>query len=482
MKEYSHAILNSSNRLRRVESFSFLFVIPFIIYSSITLVNHQKHILELQKAILSSSENQYERSIEIEESFVATEMEFKPVTVENMALQKTSKHIKCKKRDSFLSLVSSNYYERQKVPSYSTKKQKIRRLEDINKNVSPLDTPSDCINLTISIELDQYPTETMWNLIDDNGQVVIANYTYSDDEAFEKYSYSFCLAPSQFLLNIYDSYGDGLLCESIAVNGNACYSYMVNGKEMEGSTFSEIKHHEIDMTRHCIFGPMLLLKLHFHSIDTEISLILLNTYTKNTEYNFIQTTEPKLHENSTETYYLCMEPGMYEISIGGVNSTGNLSTCKNSCYDLSIEDNPTIYGPRKLDGIALSFYVNSEWFAKERMCHQQPILTAINDFSRYSFDNRVFQILHVLQAISSLENIVSPEKAQYKAACFVLYDDTNNVAAEDPFLRQRYTLALFLFATNEAPELELPKNPCLSDEYSCNELNEITRIDWCKCY
>jgi len=433
----------------------------------------------------------HERLAQIEKDFIAPNMKLKVEKVEKKPTKKPFKHHEMMKRVRvpLVSMNNSFLDKRHKHRLFfrPLKKQKTRKLKDsvlvlINENLARENSTSDCTKFSMNIELDENSSETMWILFDEKERNILANMTYRQNEAHEVYTYDFCLMPSQYSLTIFDSDGDGINCRSkLKDAGKSCYSYMINGEFKEGINFSSMSKHDIDTNRRCLLEPLMILKLHFSTDDVHSDFTLLNTETGHTDYEFLQTTDTR-HTNTTETYYICMKPGMYEIIIKGTNSTGSAFTCDNSCYDILIEQNPIIVGPSILDGSPVSFYVNTEWMARKRICHKQPILAAINDVSNFMFDDRAFKILNVFQAISSLENLILPGKAQYRAACFVIYDDANYVGAEDPFLLQRYTLALFLYATNQSPELDLPKYPCLSDKYSCNEMNEIIGIDWCKCH
>ena len=47
-----------------------------------------------------------------------------------------------------------------------------------------------------------------------------------------------------------------------------------------------------------------------------------------------------------------------------------------------------------------------------------------------------------------MDVIFNTQSAQYKAACWLIYDDDRYLNASSPYLVQRYVLALFYFATN----------------------------------
>jgi len=495
-----------STRVRRIEAFFFLFAVPFIAFMTTSLFKAHNHsdamkdstlrelhdaitsLQDIQEAVSSLRETQDDMLLKMEKGLTPTTIVSATVDDGKATIQKPIKSLKSNNLpppiyapEHFLYEMSLNHNVKSKT---IVKKDNRRKLEDA-ESMATIDAQSDenanpdCLNFIMKIELDQYASETMWILTDEASQITIANITYTDDDALLTYNHTFCLERSQYSLTIFDQFGDGIPCESFFA-GEPCYSYSIDGVERKGDMFGEFAvRHEFDTTRACIFDPMLVIRLHFDASDVT-DWTLLNVGTGNAIHDFIDTTDPTIHFNSTETAYLCMDAGVYRLTIEGVDQDGNHTSCENSCYDIAIEDNPIISGPSVLDGATMAFYANSEWVARERTCDDRPILAPINDVSRFAFDDRESKILNIFQALSSLEDIFAIEKSQYRATCFILYDDANFMGAEDPFLPQRYVLALFLYATNQIPELRLPMEPCTSVKFTCNDLGEITGINWCK--
>jgi len=67
-----------------------------------------------------------------------------------------------------------------------------------------------CSNVTVTINFDQYPGETSWDITDVSGAVVGSGDSYT--EAFGTVTETVCLPTGEFSFNIYDSFGDGICC------------------------------------------------------------------------------------------------------------------------------------------------------------------------------------------------------------------------------------------------------------------------------
>ena len=98
-----------------------------------------------------------------------------------------------------------------------------------NGNETGVDCGGDCpacddgcdgTNVTVSINLDNYPEETSWVLRDANGAVVGSGGTYGNQPDGSNVSDEFCLADGCYEFTISDSYGDGICCGY----GNGAYT------------------------------------------------------------------------------------------------------------------------------------------------------------------------------------------------------------------------------------------------------------------
>ncbi|MDM9632559.1 T9SS type A sorting domain-containing protein, partial [Robiginitalea aurantiaca] len=69
-----------------------------------------------------------------------------------------------------------------------------------------------CDSVTVTINFDDYAKETSWELLDENGVVVLEGSGYSDADDFTTINESICLEDGCYDFIIYDSYGDGICC------------------------------------------------------------------------------------------------------------------------------------------------------------------------------------------------------------------------------------------------------------------------------
>jgi hypothetical protein len=67
-----------------------------------------------------------------------------------------------------------------------------------------------CVNTLINVNLDQYPSETTWDIQDTLGNVIISGGPYSNVPNYQPQFIVNCLPVGQLAFTIYDQYGDGL--------------------------------------------------------------------------------------------------------------------------------------------------------------------------------------------------------------------------------------------------------------------------------
>ena len=67
-----------------------------------------------------------------------------------------------------------------------------------------------CENTLININLDQYPSETTWDIKDSVGNILISGGPYANVPNYEPQFIVNCLPVGSMTFTIYDAYGDGL--------------------------------------------------------------------------------------------------------------------------------------------------------------------------------------------------------------------------------------------------------------------------------
>jgi hypothetical protein len=78
-----------------------------------------------------------------------------------------------------------------------------------------------CVNTTLSITLDNYPTETTWTLKNNQGIIIYQGGNYLSTQKNQNITTTICIVQGQsYIFEIKDSYGDGICCNY----GNGSYS------------------------------------------------------------------------------------------------------------------------------------------------------------------------------------------------------------------------------------------------------------------
>ena len=111
-------------------------------------------------------------------------------------------------------------------------------------------------------------------------------------------------------------------------------------------------------------------------------------------------------------------------------------------------------------------------------CNERPILSPFNPFNKFQYDERIEKTLSLINAISSSTSLGNYDSPQYKAACWILFDDAANMSFESGLMVQRYILAVFLYSTISGVKIDmlLAPNTCDSNGITCNEKGQVTNI------
>ena len=126
---------------------------------------------------------------------------------------------------------------------------------------------------------------------------------------------------------------------------------------------------------------------------------------------------------------------------------------------------------------------SSLFLQRDQICDKLPLLSPINDMSNFTFDERVHRILLIIQSMTSIDLLNNFNSPQYKAACWILYDDELQMLPDDKLIIERYVLTVFIFATsqNSTGLLHLPNNTCDIPFVACENMEMwISSIDLSK--
>ena len=109
------------------------------------------------------------------------------------------------------------------------------------------------------------------------------------------------------------------------------------------------------------------------------------------------------------------------------------------------------------------------------LCRERPLLSPLNHLNNFQYNDRVEKIINILHTISTPASLNNFESTQYKAACWLLFDDDVNSSSHDEHMVQRYIMAVFLYATNQNVEM-LQVDVCHTKGIGCNDQGQIISI------
>ena len=115
-------------------------------------------------------------------------------------------------------------------------------------NGNPPPPPPGCDDnaVTVTINLDNYPEETSWQITNSGGSVVASGGTYSGQPDGSTVTIEECLVDGCYDFTIFDSYGDGICC----AYGNGSYTVTSGGNTLaSGGSFGSS-----ETTNFCVGG------------------------------------------------------------------------------------------------------------------------------------------------------------------------------------------------------------------------------------
>ena len=195
-----------------------------------------------------------------------------------------------------------------------------------------------------------------------------------------------------------------------------------------------------------------------------------------------------------QTFYTCVRPGLYDFSVlttldldldtdnnndnNDVNDNDNIISCTESCYQVYVNQELVITGPTQVTNFRHhSLFINMDGLGRPYRCENRPYISPINEHSKFTFDDRVAKTLSVIQALSDTADIFAKGSGQYKASCYILYDDPLRMNPESNLFAERYAIALLMYSTKEMAEVELMKHHCDNPQLECDEEGFIIGIN-----
>lgn len=329
----------------------------------------------------------------------------------------------------------------------------------------------------LELQLDEWSEETSFTLTNIENGNVVENRSFSDDDTFADVTFETCLEESQYEFVLKDEYGDGISCKKF-FEGKPCYDIHIDdvltipGKEYQSST----QKRKFDLQAFCVIGNQFTYRFNFDiekSQAESISFIhkITDTQTNEDVRSFLLPDEDKTLNKTT--FVQCIDASIYDVEFVSVPEIN----CLGPCYTVLVNDEIVVEGKEFLSRAFHKLFITADGIGREQVCQTKPLLAPINELNEFSFDDRASKILNVIGATSDSNEISRRDSSQYRATCYILYDDPLRLEPEDAMLLQRYALAVLFYSMNDMAEAQLPLDVCLDDKFDCNEQGEVIRLE-----
>lgn len=471
---------NISKRVHRIETIflaatiSFIGLLSYTNYSSqIKLQAALSSILEMQQSMSSMSRTQSVLTSQIE--MINKEVNQKKQHESEKEDMKSSSKIHRKALSKAkdipptrsVTTIQNSFNDADIMPIHGPKK--IFRQMQIEQNSTEKTNPCNQTFFRLELQLDRFPADNSFILMNMHTKATIAHHNFSEADLMSDFTFEKCIEDGHYRFVLQDFWGNGIQCLDF-FDGLPCYNIYINGiLAIPGRNFLSSKSiHEFNTKSLCLIGDELILELKTtHSTARKLTFRLTNSQTRE-EIKMIRFPDQDKSANKT-SFFQCITPSMYYIELFSVFDTS--MTCEGPCYTILVNDETVIIGKDLLHDPKHSFFVTTDGIGRELTCNLNPLLSPISERSHFLFDERASKIINVINALSMFIG-----SSQYRAACYILYDDPLQLQAEDPRLLQRYALAVLLYSTNDMAEVHLARNVCIENKFGCDEHGQITTV------
>ena len=184
-----------------------------------------------------------------------------------------------------------------------------------------------CIDVKLTLKLDNYPKETSWEIKDNNGTVVANGSNYTG--AGSTKNITKCLPLGCYTLVMKDSYGDGMCCNY----GNGSYKLVnvsTGATLASGGSFAST-----DTKNFCVATSRTNTTREIKTIDTKLSLSIFPNPVRGGELNVITENDEK------SAYRIVNTLGQTLISgeLNDIKSTINVSRLNSGVYFIEVKNN-----------------------------------------------------------------------------------------------------------------------------------------------
>ena len=322
----------------------------------------------------------------------------------------------------------------------------------------------------LNVILDEFPTQTTWNLINTETNVTVANETYKNYEIFVKQHFGTCIGENMYDFTLFDSGHDGLICGDPA-EPTSCYSIYIDnellkqGFQFSGSMVSET----FNPSSICPIDNIFVFEPHYDYDGLNVTWQLLDATsseeialspftpivplpseertTPSVFFPMVPLADPDV--KNTSSYFACLPPGLYSFVTSQDGSEGTQCENDGNCNQIFINDKLLTQGTFSL----YNFVISLDGIGREQICPMQPRITPSLSSDESKLRTEVKKKLDVIGLFSAHEALHNSESPQYKAACLILFDDIYGFPESEDFLIERYALSVFHFTTGLESEV-----------------------------
>ena len=118
-----------------------------------------------------------------------------------------------------------------------------------------------------------------------------------------------------------------------------------------------------------------------------------------------------------------------------------------------------------------AFELDKNNLSTKRICDQNPLLFPSNHINNFTYDDKLEQLMILINTISSSNLLHQYDSPQYKAACHLMFEDSNEDVIQIDLLIERYVMLVFLYSTTLYDESVFPSNVCDVVGIECDSMS-----------
>lgn len=328
----------------------------------------------------------------------------------------------------------------------------------------------------LEIDLDGFAQTTFWELINAESNHVVASHQYTRADRWTTKEFTKCIEPGGYLFALNDD-RFGIECSA----EKECYKMFIDNELIiQGSQFSGQVVHPFNSSSLCITGTPILLQISRNQSHLGDKVLIRENVSQ--KLIKLKAIEDK-YEDQMLSYFSCLSSGLHAIELE--NQKGDERFCQdiNDCYRVFINSELVFQDENIERKFLLPFYISRSGKAgrvQEKRCNGLPILSPANNLNSFIYDDEMAKTLDLIFSLSAMGMLVNPRTPQYRAACWVLFDDTDRISIEKQYLVERYALGVLFYTIGYGDELLISIATCDYLGITCDREGRIKGISFGK--